>query len=526
MKKILIGKKLPVISLFFAVLSTVMLYSFRFVWSFVNIAVKWNGFMLCILCVFVLNTFALGVLTFIRLYKYESNGKELYRQKKYHTAVCVCSAISVFACIVAVVFSVITAKSQSAGVSFEYFKSALPLALFFTLPSLIAFSIPLMNEKKQKKAVCMLLSVTILLAGVTLFPITPYKITSAPAVIDNGTEYSIVFATTDNGTGYVTYSFSGKDYKVFDATGGRLNSDSKIHSIQVPYEHLKNNSYKIGSVRVLGSYSYGSRLGKEVVSESYKLSVNEGETQKYLTISDWHTNIKDAYKAAEFAGSYDGLILMGDASPGLDYEKEAIRNIVEFAGTLSGGTMPVIYTRGNHETRGNYAGKLLSALGLNEFYYTTKIGDISFIVLDSGEDKDDSHPEYGGMNDYNTYRTNQVEWLKNITVSTQRVVALSHSWQVSDVEKDLSDTAWAKLDSLGISIMVSGHSHNCRFIGENSDREKEIFTKYPLVTGYMDGGNTNEGFIASVLTFGKDNIHIEAFTDSGEKVFDKTVNWR
>jgi hypothetical protein len=38
-------------------------------------------------------------------------------------------------------------------------------------------------------------------------PITPYKITSDPMVIDTGKDYSVVFSTSDYGTGYVEYTY-------------------------------------------------------------------------------------------------------------------------------------------------------------------------------------------------------------------------------------------------------------------------------------------------------------------------------
>jgi hypothetical protein len=58
----------------------------------------------------------------------------------------------------------------------------------------------------------------------------------------------------------------------------------------------------------------------------------------------------------------------------VDHEQQVVNNIIRFSGDVSGGTKPVLYVRGNHETRGEYAGKLLEALGLDEFYYTAEMG--------------------------------------------------------------------------------------------------------------------------------------------------------
>ena len=185
----------------------------------------------------------------------------------------------------------------------------------------------------------------------------------------------------------------------------------------------------------------------------------------------------------------------------------------------------MLYVRGNHETRGAYANDLAVALGLDEFYYTTSIGDYSFVILDSGEDKDDSHSEYGGMTDYNTYRASMIEWLKGVEVKTDKVIALSHSWQISDVEEELSSAGWNEIDRLGARIMISGHNHVCRFLGDGSDREKEIFSAHPDIIGYLDGGKVGDTYIASKLTLSPNGLNIKAVNVEGEQIFDENFEW-
>ena len=45
-------------------------------------------------------------------------------------------------------------------------------------------------------------------------------------------------------------------------------------------------------------------------------------------------------------------------------------------------------------------------------YYSFDHGGVHFVVLDSGEDKEDSHQYYNGLVDYQNYRREQAEWLK------------------------------------------------------------------------------------------------------------------
>ncbi len=520
-KNIFGSRGLPIAILIFAVASCIIMYACRFVWVFVDVAVNFK-LTVIVFAIMIINSFVSGAISYFRL-----NEKDIAEKKGYKAALGISLPLTILSTVIAVVFVIVTSSRESGGVLLEYLKASLGTTLAFILVPSVAVFLPSLSPKIKKSATCLVLVCTLILSFLMVFPVGSYEITSAPAVIDTGNGYSVIFATTSEGTGYVTYNYNGTDYKVYDNTGGRLNSDSKIHSIFVPYEHLKDNSYKVGSVKVIDGFSYGSRLGKEVVSESYSFKSNENQTQKYLTISDWHTNIEGVYSCIPHLDDYNGLILLGDASPGLDFENEAIRNIVELAGTLSKGEMPVLYTRGNHETRGNYAGKLLDALGLPEFYYQTQVGDISFVILDSGEDKDDSHPEYGSLTDYNTYRKNQIEWLKNVKVNTEKTVVLCHSWKISDVEEELSNIGWQEVDRLGAPLLVCGHSHNCRFVGEETEdqREIEVMSKYPHIKAYMDGGNSGDVFVASHITFNETEILINAVDSNGEKIFEETVKW-
>ncbi len=524
-KNFLSSKPLPSILLILNIISAIAVYSLRYSWVFINTTLKINGFTMGILCSIILNALCLTVLNALNLYKVQKNEKPISETRVYRIIISVAFILSAIFTVAATVYFVLSSSKESFGVTANYFRNSLFETAFYILVPALAIFMPAVN-KKTARIITILVTVGVVGFGYfSLFPPSSYEITSNPSVIDNGSEYSVVFSTSSAGTGFIEYKYEGKSYKLFDENGGRLDASSKIHNIPVPYEHLKNNTYTVGSTRVIEEYSYGSRLGKTVISEEYSFKVNESKNQTYLVLSDWHTLIDDAYAAVNHAGDYDAVILLGDASPGVDFENEVVRNIVEFSGEVSKGTKPVIYARGNHETRGAYAGKLLSALGLREFYYNTKIGDISFIVLDSGEDKDDSHPEYGGMDNYNQYRKKNIDWLKTLENSDEKLIVLSHSWQINDVETELSEEGWKEINRLGARLLLSGHSHQCRFVGEGSDREKELTSKYPNIAAYMDGGKTDKDFIASKMTITDTNIKLEAFSLNGEKVFDENITW-
>ena len=501
------------------VLSCILFKSFSIWWVFTNITMNFDHFAEVLLIFMALNTTLLGVLSYGKI-----------KGSPSKKTVNIIYGISAFLATVLFGVSVGTVVTLFFGEDSGTIRNALAENLSKALPVLAiiflsVFYPRICNKTKKVIAVIMILCSAFFVVN-DFYPLSAYEITSDPMVIDTGKEYSVVFSTSHYGTGYIEYTYEGKNYKVTDHTTGRLDCDSLIHSIQVPYEHLKNNTYKVGSTRVIEEFGYGSRLGAEVISEEYTFTCNENDDQTYLVISDWHTLLDEAYSAIGYLGEYDAVILLGDSAPNVDYEKTVAENTVVFGGKVSGGTKPVIYVRGNHETRGDYANNLPTALGLDTLYYTTDIGPYSFLVLDSGEDKIDSHPEYGGLTDYGSYRADMIEWLKTAEATNDKVITLSHSYRISDVEEELSDAGWDEIDRIGTRLIISGHTHNCRLISaENGGREAELLTAHPDIIGYMDGGKNGETYIASKLTLTAEGFSIEAMNNLGEEVFTESFAW-
>ena len=70
-----------------------------------------------------------------------------------------------------------------------------------------------------------------------------------------------------------------------------------------------------------------------------------------------------------------------------------------------------------------------------------------------------------------------VDWLETISVENDKIICLCHAWQVSEPEENLSLKAWDILNRLGVDFILSGHTHECRFIDGATDREKEQIEK-------------------------------------------------
>ena len=79
------------------------------------------------------------------------------------------------------------------------------------------------------------------------------------------------------------------------------------------------------------------------------------ESARFYHISDAHSKIEPCIRAAGFfKGGPDALILNGDI-PNHCGDMENRGQILKLAGAITGGGIPVVFARGNHDARGSYA---------------------------------------------------------------------------------------------------------------------------------------------------------------------------
>lgn len=495
----------------FALLAPYFYYTFRIQFVYVDI-VMFTGFSMTLWWIMVASCLFTIALACISLYDIKIKEESIV-SKNFYPVLCIIALVltGIFT-ILNIVTSIVLGK-ESFPVAMKMMIESLPIfLLIFAVVTLVLF-FPKLKEWKSRVIISTILITAMLFSAiVSVYPLYSYKINSAPVVIDNGKDYSVVFTTNDIGTGYVEYNYNGEDYKIYESIDGRLKGDSMIHTFNIPYEHLENNKYRVGTTRVIDELSYGGRLGKSLVSDWYNFKVNKGENQEYLVLSDWHTRLSKAYKTVGNVGNYDAVIMLGDSSPGLMYEEEVVEYILKFGGKLTNGEKPIIYTRGNHETRGKYAINLSSDLGMDKFYYTTTIGNNTFIVLDSGEDKKDNHPEYGGMVNYEQERREMIAWLQNDLPAfneNNNIFVLVHDYKVC-LEEELSKTAYEKFNNIGVDYILSGHTHTTeQFTADN-------------INIYLDGGSKNGNYVATKLVIKGSSIELVSYDNKGNIVTPNT----
>lgn len=339
------------------------------------------------------------------------------------------------------------------------------------------------------------------------------KIIAGPAVFECGDCYAVVWATNTKGSGCVKL----EDKIYWDARGGVIRTHETVHFVKIEKNELERKNYKVISKKVYFKFGYDSVIGGSVESEEICFAgCAPSDEMNILCISDVHDMADEMYKALTyFKKDADLIMLIGDISSELEYKKRYLYGILDLAAKVSKGKTPVVYTRGNHETRGEFASQMIEYFphSTGEFYFTFNFGELSAIVIDSGEDKEDNHPEYSGLVDFSSYREQEFNWLCNLKKEAfpgKYVIAFSHNPIISNhFGKDWTEP----LKKLGAHLLVGGHLHTSEF--RNGD--------LPIYIECGKLGKTGQ-FGAGMITLKDGKIQMKTVNNKGETILTKTIS--
>ena len=333
-----------------------------------------------------------------------------------------------------------------------------------------------------------------------------FRIDNEASVFESGDDmYTVIWSTTLPGTGYVTYTYDGEDYTLFDEENAAIRSEDTIHSVRIPKAHLDNNTYTYHSQYVGTRRAYVAVKGRTVSSKAVDFKGYSGQEKiNALVISDIHENPDNAAKAVSCFDVEPDLIIMNGDEVSFMTAAYKFKQVLNYAHRFSNGTVPVIYTRGNHENRGEYGSESVrifkTTTGGN--YFTCRYGPIQFVCLDSGEDKSDSDWTYSGLVDYTTYVAEETEWMKSLTLDedAQYKICVVH---IPNIKNRYGNNWVDILSDMGIDLLVGGHKHRLNFDFRPGEAPFKIM---------LDGGKTNsDGYIATMMTFADGQIYVAGY---------------
>ncbi len=321
----------------------------------------------------------------------------------------------------------------------------------------------------------------------------------APAVFAVGNEYQIMIPVSGATLAWVKV---GEQY-FFDDSNGILRSDTDIHKVYVPAKVLDGaKKYTVCLRPVIERKPYRSVMG-EVCEKEYGFRPLSNKNFRAYQIADTHGLSEPAVNAACFFekeyGEIDLLIFNGDV---LDHSGSVsnFEIIYKLSDEITGGCIPVVVSRGNHDLRGVCAEKLADYTpGDNgKSYYSFRVGSLWGLVLDCGEDKNDDHPEYAGTVCCHSFRAKETDFLEKLIENADKeynAKGVEHRIVVSHVpftrkEKDPfnieEDTYghWVELLNYKIKpgLMISGHIHRMNIDMPKSDMDAYKMS-FPVVVG-------------------------------------------
>ncbi len=334
----------------------------------------------------------------------------------------------------------------------------------------------------------------------------------APAVFEYGEDsYCVMWETEKKGAGCVKYTVDGKEKTVWDEELGVIRTHETVHRVYVPKAELRDNDYRVGSQYVFFKYAYAALKGKTVESDVYHFRGEEKQDGiRILCASDIHEHNAEALKAAKNSGTEpDLVVILGDVASNMEVKERFTNALLGNAAALSGGTVPVVYVRGNHEPRGEFAAQLPGYLPTagKEMYFTFDFGGLSAVVLDSGEDKEDDHPEYSGLVDFSGYLAKEYEWVRSLRAEQfggKYKLVFSHIPGI----QDLRGVNWANtFKELGFDLIVGGHLHNCKSWNKHA---------IPIVS---EGGIQDDDYWICSIILANGAIDLNVTNTAGERVY-------
>lgn len=322
----------------------------------------------------------------------------------------------------------------------------------------------------------------------------------------------------------------------FDDSNGILRSSRLTHKMELPMAVLDEaGSYTVVWRRVNERKPYYSDLAPE---ESYTSDFKpvRGDTVRMYQLVDAHNRVAGPIAAGSFFGDgLDALILNGDI-PNHSGDIKYFSGIHSIASGITGGRVPVVFSRGNHDMRGNCAEYLADYTPTDNgvSYYPVRLGCVWMLVLDCAEDKRDDSSEYGGTIACHGFRMRESAFIESLAADakteysapgvTHRLVTVHNPFTETieapfDIEQD-TYRHWADVlrETVKPELIICGHMHEC-YLTMPGDARDCKGQPCPVVVASKLSKDENY-FVGAAITLSPDGINIK-FTDNAHAVLEE-----
>ncbi len=324
-----------------------------------------------------------------------------------------------------------------------------------------------------------------------------------PAVFAVGNNYQIMVPVSEASLFWV--EVGGECF--YDEQNGIMRSLCFTHRVNVPMEALdRAGEYTVCERVIIDRKPYFPET-EDTVRTTFPFKPIPEDNIRIYHVADTHNKVAEPCAAAEKFGEMDLLIMNGDI-PDHSGEISNFDTIYEIADRLTHGNIPIVFARGNHDLRGYHAEEIADHTPSEDgnTYYSFRVGNIWGLVLDCGEDKDDSHAEYGLTVACHPFRKRQTEYIRNIIKSGEyKAEGIEHrliichnpfTYQLDapfNIEKEIY-AEWAELirENICPELMLCGHLHRT-FISEVGSENDHLGQPCKMIVGSDMGRDFHVG---------------------------------
>lgn len=318
-----------------------------------------------------------------------------------------------------------------------------------------------------------------------------------------------------------TENFTHRQHAV---NNGLVQANTRIHEVEL--DNLKPGTryyYRVASKSIVKFQPYKVVYGETIYSKTFQfITMDEQATEaSWLILNDIHDR-RDSY--AHLIGlnksePYDYVFLNGDMYDDLENEDQVIELMIKPCAKIFAAQKPMIFVRGNHDIRGQYAREMLDYFSFPlGAYFTYRHGPVFVIVLDTGEDKEDAAAVYSGLVDFENFRLKQAVWLENVLRSDAcinapfKVVKMhipTHYTVGGKGELHCRELFTPLFNQYKVDLVISGHTHKHGIYPPNAIHH------YPLIIG--GGPNAGDRTLIRVEA-NMQQLEVRMLNDSGKEV--------
>lgn len=331
----------------------------------------------------------------------------------------------------------------------------------------------------------------------------------------------------------------------YDDSNGILRSGRLTHKMTVPMAELDTaRSYTVRWRKMIERKPYRSEVGEieEYTSAFRPIDPNKERINIY-NIADAHNRVDGPINAGKYfermGEELDLLLLNGDI-PNHSGDVAYFEAIHRIAAGVTGGEIPVVFARGNHDTRGVCAELIEDYTPTDNgvSYYTFRLGPVWGIVMDCAEDKPDDHVEYAHTICCEDFRRRETRWLEALCNAEKpeysdggikyKIVVVHNPFTERrnppfDIEED-TFAHWASLlrENVKPHLMICGHVHKCYVTYPGGERDA-FGQPCPIVAASKLSKDDLSFFVGGAITLDGNMAYVRFTDNDGNIVGEETV---